>query len=387
MRFCGTGAPRLRVLQIVDGFRMGGAENKLCELIQRLDRNKYEIMLANVGPTGPLQAHFEQLGIELFDFRRCWAFDPWPFAKLYRLMQQRRIDIVQTTLFWADFIGAMAAKLARVPVILSWETVSHEGDPYHNNFQRRNGYRLAMKCVDLIIAVSHEVKESLIRRRHIPAEKIRVIHYGVDFAQFHPNGRDIVLAKRQEIGVQPGHFLIGIVARLEPWKGHRYFVEAFAEIALQFPEARVILVGEGSLRGELEQMTREKGLQGRLSFLGVRKDVAQLVNCLDLFVLPSLPGEGLPNVLLEAMACRIPVIATRVGGVPELVRDGQNGYLVPPGDAEALRTAFVQALSNRTRLQEIARAGRATVEEKFSLSQQIATFERTYDELYTRKKS
>jgi glycosyltransferase involved in cell wall biosynthesis len=209
----------------------------------------------------------------------------------------------------------------------------------------------------------------------------------VSISQFHPNGATLRLAKRQEIGAQPEHFLIGIVARLEPWKGHRYFVEAFAEIAPQFPEARVILVGEGSLRGELEQMTREKNLQGRLSFLGVRKDVAQLVNCLDLFVLPSLPGEGLPNVLLEAMACHIPVIATRVGGVPELVRDNQNGYLVPPGDAEALRTALVQALSNRTRLQEIARAGRATVEENFSLSQQIATFEQTYDELYTRRKS
>ncbi len=376
-----------RVLQIVDGFRMGGAENKLWELIQRLDHHKYEIMLANVGPTGPLQAQFEQLGIELFDFRRRWAFDPLPFLKLYRVMRQRRIDIVQTTLFWADFIGATAAKCAGVPVILSWETVSHEGDPYHNNFQRRNGYRLAMKCVDLIIAVSQEVKESLICRRHLPAEKIRVIHYGVDLEQFRPNGRAPRLAKRQEIGAQPEHFLIGIVARLEPWKGHRYFIEAFAEIAPRFPEANVILVGEGSLRSALEQMTREKNLQGRLSFLGVRKDVAQLVNCLDLFVLPSLPGEGLPNVLLEAMACRIPVIATRVGGVPELVRDGQNGYLVPPGDADALRATLVRALSDRARLQEIARAGRATVEENFSLHQQIATFEQTYDELYTRRKS
>jgi glycosyltransferase involved in cell wall biosynthesis len=377
--------PSLRILQIVDGFRMGGAENKLRELIERLDHGKYEIMLVNVGPTGPLQAAFERLGIEMFNFPRRFAFDPLPFLKLYRLMRQRRIDIVQTTLFWADFVGAPAAKLAGVPVILSWETVSHEGDPYHNNFQRRNGYRLAMKYADRIIAVSREVKESLIRRRGIPEEKIQVIYYGVDLEQFHPNGRDSVLAKRREINVRPEEFLIGIVARLEPWKGHRYFIEAFAEVAPRFPHARVILIGDGSLRSELESMTRQKKLQERISFLGVRNDVAQLVNCLDLFVLPSLPGEGLPNVLLEAMACGKPVIATQVGGVPELVYNNQNGYLAPPGNAKALSETLAQALSNRARLQQLALAGKAAVEKSFSLNQQIAAFQNTFDELYMRK--
>jgi glycosyltransferase involved in cell wall biosynthesis len=273
-----------------------------------------------------------------------------------------------------------------VPVILSWETVSHEGDPYHNNFQRRNGYRLAMQCVDCIIAVSHEVKDSLIRRRHLPAEKIKVIHYGVDLTKFRPNGRDVSLAKRQEIGVQPEQFLIGVVARLEPWKGHRYFIEAFAEIAPQFPKALVALIGDGSLRSELEAMVNEKKLRERVLFLGVRKDVAQLVNGFDLFVLPSLPGEGLPNVLLEAMACRIPVIATRVGGVPELVQDNQNGYLAPSGDMKALAEALRQALSNREKLNTLARAGQETVERNFSLAQQIVSFENTFDELYLKKK-
>ena len=385
MNSSGSGRPRLRILQIVDGFRMGGAENKLRELIERLDHSKYEIMLANVGPTGPLQESFERLGVEMFDFRRRTAFDPLPFLKLSRLMRQRRIDIVQTTLFWADFIGATAAKFAAVPVILSWETVSHEGDPYHNNFQRRNGYRLAMNCADRIIAVSREVKESLVRRRGIPEEKIQVIYYGVDLEQFRPKGRDSVLAKRREIGVRHEDFLIGIVARLEPWKGHRYFIDAFAEVAPRFPDARVILVGEGSLRGELETMARQKNLQERILFLGVRQDVAQLVSCLDLFVLPSLPGEGLPNVLLEAMACGKPVIATQVGGVPELVHDNQNGYLAPPGNASALGETLANALSNRARLQQLALAGKSEVEENFSLDRQIAAFQKTFDELYRQK--
>lgn len=376
---------RLRVLQVVDGFRMGGAENKLWELIERLDPNKYEIMLATVGPGGPLRPQFEKLGVEIFDFCRRSAFDPMPFFKLYRLMKERRVDLVQTTLFWADVIGATAAKLAGVPAILSWETVSHEGDPYHNNLQRRGGYRLAMSCADLIVAVSHEVKQSLVRRRGIPEEKIRVIHYGVDLEQFHPNGQDARLAKRQEIAVPPDSFMIGIVARLEPWKGHRNFIDAFAQVAAQFPDVNVVCVGEGSLRPELEALAKAKGLQHRIFFMGVRKDVAQWVNAIDLFVLPSLPGEGLPNVLLEAMACRKPVIATQVGGVPELVKDGENGFLVPSGNIAALRTALEQALRDRERLKLLGKNAQATVEKSFSLQQQISSFEETLDSLYARK--
>ncbi len=376
---------RLRVLQVVDGFRMGGAENKLWELIERLDRNKYEILLATVGPGGPLRPQFEKLGIEIFDYCRRWAFDPLPFFRLYHLMKERRIDIVQTTLFWADVIGAIAAKMAGVPAILSWETVSHEGDPYHNNLQRRGGYRVAMACADLIVAVSHEVKQSLVRRRGIPASKIRVIHYGVDLEQFHPNGQDSVLARRREIGVSPGSFLIGTVARLEPWKGHRYLVDAFAPLAPQFPDAHLVFVGDGSLRAELQAQVAARQLQNRVFFMGVRSDVAQWVNALDLFVLPSLPGEGLPNVLLEAMACRKPVIATRVGGVPELVKPGENGFLVPPGEVAPLRDALLQVLHDRTRLHQLGRNARATVENSFTLQQQIASFEETLDSLFDRK--
>ena len=375
---------RLKILQVVDGFRMGGAENKLWELVARLDTSKYEVMLANVGPSGPLATEFRQLGVEIFDFPRRHGFDLAPMLQLYRLMRQRRIDIVQTTLFWADFIGMAAAKCARVPMAISWETVTHEGDPYHNNFQRRAGYSLVANCADLIVAVSHEVRDSLINRRSIAPSKIRVIHYGVNTEHYRPSRNGVWRSKRQEIGAAPEDFLIGIVARLERWKGHRYFIEAFAEIAPQFPQARVILMGEGSLRASLEDMTHRNNLQDRIHFLGVRKDVVELLNCIDLLVLPSLPGEGLPNVLLEAMACRKPVIATAVGGVPELVRDGHNGFLVPPANVAALRDALLQALREPERLQQLARNARQTVEGDFSVEQQVTSFEAMYDACFER---
>ncbi len=180
-------------------------------------------------------------------------------------MRQRRIDIVQTTLLWADIIGALAAKLARIPAIFSWETVSHEGDPFHNNFQRRAGYRLAMKWVDRIIPVSHEIKRSLIKRRNIPAEKIHVIHYGVDLEKYRPADRQTTLAKRRELGVPSDAILIGVMARLEPPKGHRFFIEAFPAIVKQFPRAHAIFAGEGSLRAELETQARALGYDAMMA--------------------------------------------------------------------------------------------------------------------------
>jgi len=370
---------RKRILQIVDGYRMGGAENKLMELIASLDKKKYEILLANIGPVGPLKCQFEKLGIKIYDFPRKWRFDPIPLLQLYKLIRYHKIEIVQTTLFWADFIGTLAAKAAGSPLILSWETVSHEGDPYHNNFQRQDGYRLLAKLNHMIVAVSNEVKTSLIRRRGVDPDKIRVIHYGVDLKAFHPNGKEIRTALRSQFNIESNVFLIGIVARLESWKGHKYFIEAFSDIAPRLPNVKTILIGDGSLRPELERLSEEKNLQDCLYFLGIRDDIPALLNCIDLLVLPSLPGEGFPNVLLEAMACGKPVIATKVGGVPELVRNGYNGYIVKAGDVDELKSALLKAVGDDAQIRQMAKNALQTVQKDFSLEKQIKGFEEIYD--------
>jgi glycosyltransferase involved in cell wall biosynthesis len=331
-----------------------------------------------------LEKSFRDLGIKIFSLPRRFGFDPLPVWQLRRLMRERRIDIVQTTLLWADIVGVLAAHWAGVPAILSWETVSHEGDPFHGNFQRRAGYEWAMKKVDLIIPVSEEIKRSLIRRRHIPAHKIRVIHYGVDLKKFYPNGHDSAAAKRMEFAAPDDAILIGILARLEPPKGHRFFIEAFAEVVKKFPQARALFIGDGVLRAELETRVRQLGLYEHIKFLGARNDVNEILNAIDLFVLPSV-SEGLPNVLLEAMACRKPVIATEVGGIPEVVRSGENGFLVPPGDSAALQAQLLQCLSQRQKWAEVAQCGRVTVETTFSLERQIAGFESVYAELHAAK--
>jgi glycosyltransferase involved in cell wall biosynthesis len=376
---------KLNILHVVDGFRMGGAETKLCELIERMDRTQFQSFLANVGPTGPLASRFKALEAPIYECQRRHGFDVKPIRQLRRIMEAQRIDIVQTTLFWADFVGAIAARLAKVPVVLSWETVTHEGDPYHAQWQRRAGYWLAMRFTDRVIAVSHEIKDSLVRRRGLPAEKIEVIHYGVDLEKFSPNG--VAQNLRSELQIDNSDMILAIIARLEEVKGHKYFVEAFKRIADDIPDVTAIFVGDGSCRQALEKQVNTHQLENRIRFLGIRNDVNGILNASDVLVLPSIAGEGLPNVVLEAMACGKPVVATAVGGTPEAVLEGETGMIVPPCDVDALAAALKQMLKQRHQIPVLGKNSRRRVEQEFSLGKQIASFEVLYHKMHIQKTS
>lgn len=377
-------AEKIRVLQVVDGFRMGGAENKLWELVEHLDPQKFESYVANVGPSGPLADRFKGIDVPVFDCSRKHRFDMAPIFKLRKIMRQHKIDVVQNTLFWADVVGSIAARLAGVPVVISWETVTHEGNPYHAQLQRRFGYQIAMKFTDCVAAVSHEIKRSLQSRRKLPPEMIEVIHYGVDLEKFSPD--DTKAVKREELGFSANDVAIVIVARLEKVKGHTYFIDSFSKIAAKYPQARAIFVGDGAERAHLEKQAQAAGLNGQLRFLGIRHDVPQILNAVDFFVLPSIAGEGLPNVVLEAMACCKPVVAADVGGTAEAVADGQNGFVFPPKDVDKLAAALEKLIADQKLLQDYSAKSRQIAETDFSLAREVNAFQKLYLKLLAEKK-
>ena len=374
---------KIKILQVVDGFRMGGAENKLWELVERLNPDKFQSMVANVGPSGPLENCFLELDLPVFQCQRRHRFDINPLLKLRNIIMEYQVDIVQTTLFWADIIGTVVAKLAKVPVVLSWETVTHDGNPYHYKWQRRAGYWFAMHFVDRVVAVSNEIKESLIRCRGLSEDMIQVIHYGVDLEKFFPNGTSSQF--KEKLGFNNGEVAIAIIARLEEVKGHKYFIQAFRRLAQKYQEVSTIFVGIGSQLVYLENMVHEAGLDGRIRFLGIRKDITEILNAIDIFVLPSIAGEGLPNVVLEAMACGKPVIATTVGGTAEAIKHGENGFLVLPRDVTALAAALDTILSETEKIPWYGHNARTIAENEFSLQKQISSFENLYNSLYQQK--
>ena len=372
---------RIKVMQVVNGLRVGGAELKLLELINELDRNKFDITICSLEDIGSLKDDFLNTGYPLHILPRTVKFDFSLIGKLSRLMQQHKVDLVMTTLFYADVIGSLAARMAGVPVCVSWETRSHPkgsgvGQPRHIY-----SYRTAMKYVKRIVSVSDAVKKFLIEERNIPESKITTIRYGIDIDKYRKTGGTV---KRQELGYSEDTFLIGVVARLSSQKGHTYLLDAIPEIQGEYPHTKYVFIGDGPLRQELEEKSKGLGLEKVVNFLGSRADVPELLNSLDMFVLPSL-YEGLPNVVLEAMASEKAIVATAVDGTPEAIIHEQSGLLVGPKRPDQLASAIKRIIGDQRLKTDLEVGARLRAEKEFSLKGQVRKFENLYEELMNGK--
>ncbi len=260
-------------------------------------------------------------------------FDHRIIRDIYRLIKREGAQVVHTHLYDGGKYGRIAARLAHVPCIIS--TV-------HNIYVvRRRRYHLINWILshtnDRVVAVSEAVKESIIRFDRIPPEKIQVIYNGIDLVKFQGffEGGEV----RKKFGVQPEDYLIGVIARLEEQKGHIYLFRALPQIIQEFSRVKVLIVGDGSLRAFLEERVRGMGLSSIVLFAGTQKPIPPILKALDLFVLPSL-WEGFGIAILEAMAMGVPIIATAVGGVSEVITSGKDGLLIPPGDVPSLVSAL-----------------------------------------------
>ena len=367
---------KINMLQLVNGFAIGGGEMKVLELVQRLDKGRYNITVCSVGQGGPLESEFRKAVDRVEIFSKKSSFDFSLVQKVARLMKQQQIEILQTTLFYADVIGAYAAYLANVPVVISWEAVT---GPFA--LRHYYAYKLAAKKIDRIVAVSEDIRTRVIRERRLADEKVVTIHYGVDLKKFAPEDQAL---KKADIGVSDENTVLGTVARFDHPKGHKHLIAAAPEIVKKYPNVRFVFVGDGPLRQDVEQQIHRLGLDQYFILLGFRRDVKQLLGLFDLFILPS-ESEGLPNAVLEAMACSNPVVASAVNGVVEVVVDGETGFLVPPGDPDRMSEVVIKMLKSPENMKQMGVRGRERVAEAFSVEQQIGKFEELYDALYAKK--
>jgi glycosyltransferase involved in cell wall biosynthesis len=280
--------------------------------------------------------------------------------------------LVQTTLFFADIVGAMASCLARPKALVSWEVITHP-----LNMRRELMYWLLRNRFDMVVAVSDSIRKFVLEKRHQHPRAITTIHYGVDLRHYTPGPKTGSLAR--QIGV-PGATILGTVAHFRRQKGHLYLVEAIPRVVAAHTEAHFVLVGVGPEEQRVRERVVQLGVEDHVHFLGLREDVHELLNEFDVFVLPSL-WEGFPNVVLEAMACRKPVVATAVEGTVELVVHGETGLLAAPADAESLALSLITMLEDPELIPKFGRAGRRRVEEHFTIEHQVAAFERLYETL------
>ncbi|MBN2010360.1 glycosyltransferase [candidate division KSB1 bacterium] len=368
---------KINILQVVNGFAVGGAELKLLELVKTFQErypDTYNQYVCGVGQGGALHERFTELGIKTFVFSKKNKFDISQVFKVASLMKAKSIDIIQSTLFYADIIGAMAAKLAKVPVHISWETVSHKQNYMHSKWRQQFAYNWAMKSAYRIVGVSQEVKDSIIEKRKIDAAKIDVIYYGVDLRKFTSEKNTAI---KKELRLSDDKKIIGVVGRLDPVKGHTYLLDALAHVIKKLPNLHCLIIGDGPSRSDLEQQALRLGIAPHISFLGFRNDVKDLLSAFNLFVLPS-KSEGLPNAILEAMASGVAVVATSVGGIPEVIKDGETGLLVQPTNVDQLGNAVYKILSDDTLHASIVTKAHKLVTDRFSLDGQIEGFHQLY---------
>lgn len=367
---------RPRVLILTVGFGVGGAEQLILSTAPRLRDAGFEVTVGALKGRGPIAEELEAEGVRCIALEGRGRGDLFVVGRLLRFLRAEPVEILHAHLFPANVAARLAGRAAGVPIVI---TAHHDTDvfgrPHHRLMER-----LTARLSDRIVACSDAVRRYALECYGLPEAKVVTLRNAIVVPALvdDPSGR---ARHRAGFGAGPEDLLIGTLGRLEePKKGLSFFLRAAALIARERPRARFVLVGEGPARKRLETLAEAAGLAGRTVFAGERRDVAALLPAFDLFVQPSL-WEGFGLTLLEAMAAGRPVIASRVGGVPEVVRDGRDGLLVPPGDAEALAGAVLALLRDPVLAARLGRSGRERVATSFGIDGLVRDTVALYREL------
>jgi lipopolysaccharide/colanic/teichoic acid biosynthesis glycosyltransferase/glycosyltransferase involved in cell wall biosynthesis len=391
-----THARAVKVLRVIARLNVGGPAIHVINLTHGLDAMRFDSTLVT-GTENPGEGSMLDLALErgvklvvipeIVGQATLKPRDLKALIALYRLMRQERPQIVHTHASKPGMLGRVAARLAGVPVVVH-TFHGHILHGYYGSLMSwllRRMERMLARLSDRIIAVSEQVKHDLVRYGVAQPEKIRVIPLGLELDPFLDS--DVHRgALRGELKIASDVPLVGIVGRIFPIKNHRLFLEAAAQVAGKLPATRFVVVGDGTLRSEIEALARQLGLEQRVTFTGWRRDLPRVYADLDVLVVSS-DNEGTPVSAIEAMASGCPVVATRVGGLPDLVEDGKVGYLVAPRDADAMADSIVGLLSDRERARQMGRSARESVRDRYRAERLCRDIEALYADLLASKKA
>ncbi len=356
----------MKILHTEASCGWGGQEIRILEEARGLIGRGHEVMIA-CPPHARMATDAPRYGVPVIhlpiEFRRLSGF----FA-LRRLIAGGGYDVINTHSSADSWLVALAcATLDHPPAIVR---TRHVSVPVAKNFANRWLYRQAK----MIVTTGEALRRDLIDRLGLPADRVASIPTGIDTARFSPPA-DKAAAKRA-LGLDPSLCYIGIVATLRSWKGHRYLLEAFAQ--LNRPDTHLLIVGGGPMQEVIEAKIAELGLTGRVTLTGQRNDPENWLRAMDIFCLPSYANEGVPQALLQAMACGLPIITTPVGAILEAVRDGESALIVPPKDASALATAIGGLLDDKALAARLGEKACRAASADFSLEGMVERMETAF---------
>ena len=367
---------KIKILHVIPKFDLGGAERLLVNLLEAFDHEWFEVAAVSLYPESGtiLEQEIKEKGLTVYFLNKHQGLDLRIIPNLYHLFQTFKPDVVHTHLYVLHYVF-LAMLLCRIPVRvhtvhnIAQKEVDRIGKLVHWIVFRMGG----VVPVSISLEVANTVRALYGRGIRTP-----VIYNGIRTARY-------VSAGGQGMGEEGKEMVLLHIGRFVLQKDHLLLIEAFDLSIKEYPWMQLWLIGDGELRPAVERAVSEKGLQEKVSFLGIRDNVSNLLANCDLFVLPS-DYEGLPLTVLEAMAAGKPVVSTRVGGVPELVEDGLTGFLVPPRDPEALAQAILRLTKDHDLCQRMGQAGQRKALERFDISQAARGYENLYSTLLKKRK-
>jgi len=360
----------MRVLHILPNFGPGGAERLVVDLMEAMDKERFEVAAVSLFPESGtmLEQEIREKGLKVFFLNKRLGPDPKVMVSLYRLIRDFKPHVVHTHRYVLRY-ALLPILRNHVPIrVHTVHNVAHKEVDAAGKW----AHKLAFRFFGVVpVSISQEVATTI---KAVYGTRIRtpVIYNGI------PTERFLNVAP---VGPKEQTVVLLHVGRFAPQKNHFLLVRGFAQAFEQYPAMELWLVGDGSLRPEVERQVQEAGLQERVRFLGLRKDVPKLLAQADMLLLPS-DWEGVPLVVLEAMAAGKPVVATRVGGIPELVEDGLTGILVPPQDPQALAAAIVRLVQDAELRRKMGEAGRRRALEQFDIRKTARQYEKLYLKLW-----
>jgi glycosyltransferase involved in cell wall biosynthesis len=345
------------------------------------DRTKYRMLFATLNPIAPwLKEFFESQGVKCFSCE-CESRKDFPLGmlRLARFLRQEKVDIFHAHLYEPSIVGLWAAVLARTP----YRVMTRHHSNYLTRMNKNFHIKLDKMCTRLshrVIAVSEHTAEHLIETEGAPREKIEVVLNGIDFDRVQVSGDDAREKIRKEFDADDSHLIL-IAARFHPEKGYYYLFDAVPILKEKVKKPFKLLIGgRGGFEKDFRDYVTRLQCDDVVRFLGFRKDIADLMTGVDLFVLPSL-AESFGLVLTESIYLGTPVVATRVGGIPEIVEDGVDGILVPPANHEALADTIADLLNNEEKRKALSGNGREKIVQKFQFQEMVRNYERVYQKL------
>lgn len=374
---------KIKILFIITSSGIGGAEKMLYYTATGLNYNKYDVSVCSLKKKGEIAAYLEKQGIEVYCLHMGgrerflgWLSSIIALIRLFPYLIRIRPTIIHSFLFRANILARIAGYLTGVPIVISSVRVMGGEKKYFHYVEMITSF-----MVDHYVAVSESVLRHIIDKSRISNEKISVIYNGVNIKSQDDLHEQNVKAP---LTIENEDRILMTVGRLHEQKGHCYLIQAVSKVRKEFPKVKLLVAGEGEEENNLKKLVKSLDLTNEVIFAGLSSDIEGILPMAELFILPSL-WEGLPNALLEAMAAGKPVVATNVGGIPEIVVHGETGILIPPRDPDALAIAIIDLLQNRLKAKDMGEAGRIRAGKRFSIYKMIEKTENLYQEFLKEK--